>query len=94
MILHSVVTFSSESESLKNFQDEEEKGEDEEGTRKEPRVALQDGVIRNYEDHEESVYCAEWATGDPWVFASLSYDGRLIVNKVPRGVKDKILDLV
>lgn len=50
-----------------------------------------DGVVSVYEEHEDSVYAAEWSTVDPWLFASLSYDGRLIINKVPRTEKYRIL---
>ena len=32
-----------------------------------------------------------WSLADPWTFASLSYDGRMIVNKVPSHTKYKIL---
>ena len=52
---------------------------------------LQDGVIATYEEHEDSVYAAEWSTADPWLFASLSYDGRLVINRVPRATKYRIL---
>ena len=55
---------------------------------------LADGVIQLYDDHEDSVYVAEWSSADPWTFASLSYDGRLVVNQVPRNIKFKILNLV
>ena len=50
-----------------------------------------DGVIATYEEHEDSVYAVEWSSADPWVFASLSYDGRLVINRVPRTEKYKIL---
>lgn len=50
-----------------------------------------DRVMRVYGDHEDSVYSAEWSTADPWVFASLSYDGRLVIHHVPRDDKFKIL---
>ena len=50
-----------------------------------------DKAIASFEEHEDSVYCAEWSTADPWVFSSLSYDGRLIVNKVPKSEKLNIL---
>lgn len=50
-----------------------------------------DGVIATYEEHEDSVYMADWSSADPWVFASLSYDGRLVINRVPRAEKYKIL---
>lgn len=33
----------------------------------------------------------EWSTADPWLFASLSYDGRFILNHVPRETKFAIL---
>jgi WD40 repeat protein len=55
---------------------------------------LEDGVIKTFEDHEESVYAAAWSSADPWTFASISYDGRMVVNQVPRDVKFKILNLV
>lgn len=50
-----------------------------------------DRVIKVYEDHEDSVYVAEWSSVEPWIFASLSYDGRLVINKVPKEEKFKIL---
>jgi len=61
---------------------------------KKGEMALQDGVIKTYDDHEDSVYAAEWSCADPWTFASLSYDGRLVINQVPRSVKFRILNLV
>ncbi len=50
-----------------------------------------DRVIKVYEDHEDSIYTTEWSSVDPWIFASLSYDGRLVINKVPKEEKYKIL---
>lgn len=52
---------------------------------------LEDGVLGRYEQHEDSVYAVEWSSADPWTFASLSYDGRLVLNKVPRKYKYQIL---
>ncbi|XP_045404924.1 EARP and GARP complex-interacting protein 1 isoform X2 [Lemur catta] len=52
---------------------------------------LQDNVIATYEEHEDSVYAVEWSSADPWLFASLSYDGRLVINRVPRALKYHIL---
>ena len=63
-------------------------------SKKELNSVLADGVIQSYDDHEDSVYVAEWSSADPWTFASLSYDGRLVVNQVPRNIKFKILNLV
>ncbi|KAK6618734.1 hypothetical protein RUM43_013125 [Polyplax serrata] len=40
-----------------------------------PKERLEEGVLATYEEHEDSVYAVEWSTGDPWTFASLSYDG-------------------
>ena len=47
----------------------------------EPVKPLEDGVVRRVEEHEESVYASAWSEADPWAYASLSYDGRLIVNR-------------
>ncbi|KAJ8672709.1 hypothetical protein QAD02_003969 [Eretmocerus hayati] len=52
---------------------------------------LEDGVLSKYEEHEDSVYAVEWSSADPWTFASLSYDGRLVINRVPRKYKYQIL---
>nr|XP_010955243.1 EARP and GARP complex-interacting protein 1 isoform X1 [Camelus bactrianus] len=51
----------------------------------------QDSVITTYEEHEDSVYAVDWSSADPWLFASLSYDGRLVINRVPRALKYHIL---
>ena len=32
-----------------------------------------------------------WSHVEPWTFASVSYDGRIVVNQVPSQVKYKIL---
>ena len=55
---------------------------------------LEDGVLRKFQGHEESVYACAWSNADPWTFASLSYDGRMVVNTVPRQVKFRILNLI
>ena len=41
----------------------------------------------------EACLCAGvgWSAVDPWVFASLSYDGRVVINRVPSQIKYKIL---
>jgi len=52
---------------------------------------LEDGVLATYEEHEDSVYAVDWSAADPWVFASLSYDGRLVINRVSRNFKYRIL---
>ena len=50
-----------------------------------------DNVISVYEEHEDSVYNVKWSTTDAWIFASLSYDGRLVINHVPTNEKYAIL---
>ncbi|KAI9466468.1 WD40-repeat-containing domain protein [Coemansia mojavensis] len=50
-----------------------------------------DGLVAQYDDHETSVYAGKWSKADPWVFASLSFDGRLVINAVPQSEKYKIL---
>lgn len=52
---------------------------------------LQDGLLESFSYHEDSVYCAEWSSADPWTFASLSFDGRFILTKISKEVKYKIL---
>nr|CAG8497676.1 3436_t:CDS:10 [Entrophospora candida] len=40
-----------------------------------------DGLVRTYDQHEDSVYAVSWSSCDPWVFCSLSYDGRAVINR-------------
>jgi WD40 repeat protein len=54
-------------------------------------TVLADGVVSVCEEHEDSVYTVEWSCADPWTYASLSYDGRLVINRVPRATKYRIL---
>lgn len=49
-----------------------------------------DGPLQHCE-HEDSVYCCEWSSQHPWTFASLSYDGRLLISRVRRTYKYQIL---
>ncbi|XP_037084923.1 EARP and GARP complex-interacting protein 1-like [Pollicipes pollicipes] len=65
--------------------------EEDEDEPSQSRARLEDGQLCRCEEHEDSVYAAEWSSADPWTFASLSYDGRLVVSRVPRQVKYKIL---
>ncbi|RHZ61887.1 hypothetical protein Glove_345g6 [Diversispora epigaea] len=50
-----------------------------------------DGLVRTYDQHEDSVYSVAWSASDPWIFCSLSYDGRAVINKVPSEEKYKII---
>jgi len=49
-----------------------------------------DEVIHIYEEHDDAVYATEWAT-DPWIFASLGFESRLVINRVPKSEKFSIL---
>ena len=51
----------------------------------------EDVLLETFDDHEDSIYCTEWAPNDPWIFASISYDGRLVINRVPKEEKFRIL---
>ncbi|GAB1603606.1 EARP and GARP complex-interacting protein 1-like [Argonauta hians] len=87
VILNNIVSLSSEPF---GYLVESEDNSDSEG-KEVVREKVTDGVIATYEEHEDSVYRVDWSTADPWVFASLSYDGRLVINRVPRTEKYKIL---
>jgi len=50
-----------------------------------------DGLIRRFEEHEDSIYSCCWSATDAWAFASVSYDGKLVVNRVPAEEKYRIL---
>ena len=72
---------------------------EEESTKK-----IDDGVILKLDEHEgqyffeyqvlkfsDAVYSCQWSTANPWLFASLSHDGRMVINQVPKSVKYDIL---
>ncbi|CAD5116264.1 unnamed protein product [Dimorphilus gyrociliatus] len=49
-----------------------------------------DGVIKIFDEHEESVYAAEWSSAVSCIFASISYDGRVVINRIPRSERFKV----
>lgn len=55
------------------------------------KTTLEDGVILKLEEHDDAVYGCEWSQANPWLFASLSHDGRIVINQVPKSVKYDIL---
>jgi hypothetical protein len=55
------------------------------------RQEAADGKAATCDDHDDSVYGLAWSAADPWLFASLSHDGRLLLNRVPKSVKYKVL---
>ncbi|KAM8833636.1 EARP-interacting protein homolog isoform X2 [Synchiropus splendidus] len=90
LILSNMVSISSEP--FGHLVDDEELSEGEDNHQEEKnKEPLKDSVVSTYEEHEDSVYAAEWSSADPWLFASLSYDGRLVINRVPRALKYRIL---
>ena len=50
-----------------------------------------DGVVASYDDFEDSVYSLAWSYSDAWIWAAVSYDGKLLLNHVPKTVKYSIL---
>ncbi|XVF74125.1 hypothetical protein PTKIN_Ptkin13bG0035000 [Pterospermum kingtungense] len=48
----------------------------------EPSTHLADPLLNSYSDYEDSVYGLAWSSREPWIFASLSYDGRVVVESV------------
>jgi WD40 repeat protein len=50
-----------------------------------------DGLIKRFEEHEDSCYSCCWSASDAWVFTSISFDGKLVVNRVPGEEKYRIL---
>lgn len=41
-----------------------------------------DPLLNSYSDYEDSVYGLTWSSREPWIFASLSYDGRVVVESI------------
>ncbi|XP_028757808.1 WD repeat-containing protein DWA2 isoform X2 [Neltuma alba] len=41
-----------------------------------------DPLLHTYSDYEDSIYGLAWSSREPWIFASLSYDGRVVVESV------------
>ncbi|CAN8292247.1 unnamed protein product [Cochlearia groenlandica] len=39
-------------------------------------------LLNSYTDYEDSVYGLAWSSREPWVFASLSYDGRVVIESI------------
>ncbi|KAF0699462.1 Aste57867_9969 [Aphanomyces stellatus] len=54
-------------------------------------VDIGDAKIKSFEEHEDSVYSVAWGSVDSWVFVSVSYDGRVVLNQVPSTEKYRIL---
>ena len=55
--------------------------------------ALQDGLLKSFEELDDSVYGAEWSLGDPWIFCAVSFAGRIMIATVPQEIRYKILEI-
>ncbi len=56
----------------------------------EPRFAT-DCAIKTHTDHEESVAGVAWSLAGAWVYASISYTGRVALAQVPPAEKYRVL---
>eukprot|EP01064_Diplonema_japonicum_P021484 TRINITY_DN31052_c0_g1_i1.p1 TRINITY_DN31052_c0_g1~~TRINITY_DN31052_c0_g1_i1.p1 ORF type:complete len:365 (+),score=79.09 TRINITY_DN31052_c0_g1_i1:63-1097(+) len=50
-----------------------------------------DNLLRPISDFDDSVYSVTWSAASPWLFASVSYNGKVMVHQVPRETKYSIL---
>ena len=60
------------------------------GKQAEPRLAADQAVTVN-SDHEDSVTAIAWSLKSAWVYASVSYTGRVAVSQVPSQEKYRVL---
>ncbi|EFJ30103.1 WD40 repeat protein [Selaginella moellendorffii] len=51
---------------------------------------ISDPLVRSHHEHEDSIYGIAWSARDPWVFASLSYDGNVYIDYVTQAVRKKL----
>lgn len=52
---------------------------------------LPDIRVDKFEDHDESVMGVEWSAADAWCFASVAWDGKVVINHVESEEKYRIL---
>ncbi|KAJ9074528.1 hypothetical protein DSO57_1005551 [Entomophthora muscae] len=50
-----------------------------------------DRLVCPYSQHEDSVYSVAWSPSNPWLFASVSFDGQLMFCRVPDYEKYNII---
>ncbi|KAF8977025.1 Protein tssc1 [Entomortierella lignicola] len=70
---------------------EQESPDEDDPTENIHQDAPTDGLVQAFDQHEDSVYQVAWSSVDPWLFMSLSYDGRAVMNQVPSEEKFKII---
>lgn len=63
------------------------------GSKKKIKQQAKDCLLRTIDEHEESVYGAAWSRKSPWIYATVSYDGKVLIHTVPQSEKDRILAL-
>ncbi|MCO5612320.1 hypothetical protein L7F22_066585 [Adiantum nelumboides] len=80
LVFHSIGHAPGSTDSLVNLWTVGASCEDKSGARSpedSPR-AHTEPILRSYNGHEDSVYGIAWSSKEPWIFASLSYDGRVV----------------
>lgn len=83
------ISSAADAPALENLSDEDDDSDSQflmEGSNK-------DHLIKSFDEHEDSVYSLAWSSSNAWLFASLSYDGRVVINHVPQEEQDSILFL-
>jgi WD40 repeat protein len=50
-----------------------------------------DAVLKRHAEFDDSVYCCAWSAAEAWVYANVSYSGKVSVSQVPSEEKYKIL---
>ncbi|KAG5676495.1 hypothetical protein PVAND_006326 [Polypedilum vanderplanki] len=91
VLLTCAASCSSESNISNIPKDDESNSDNDEFQMKTKKSQLKDGLLEKFEQHEDSVYCCEWSSADPWIFCSCSWDGRVVVSKIPKKYKYQIL---
>ena len=61
------------------------------GKKVEPKLAPDAAVRLHDEDHDDAVVAAAWSAHNAWVYATLSYDGRVAIAQVPSAEKYRVL---
>eukprot|EP01063_Lacrimia_lanifica_P016191 TRINITY_DN22804_c0_g1_i1.p1 TRINITY_DN22804_c0_g1~~TRINITY_DN22804_c0_g1_i1.p1 ORF type:complete len:356 (+),score=131.96 TRINITY_DN22804_c0_g1_i1:101-1168(+) len=56
-----------------------------------PPLETGDCLLRSVGDFDDSVYATAWSALSPWLFASVSYSGKVLMHQVPRDTKYSIL---
>jgi WD40 repeat protein len=50
-------------------------------------------LLHSFDELDDSVYGVEWSPLDPWVFAAVSYSGRVLVTTVPQNTRHQLLGI-